>query len=111
MGPGGGGGCHHPHDFLIKNSKAHLTSGHFKRNHRVTITRNQRNHMDRSELFQLTARLRRAFPRVMDVLSICDEAERLSVPAARPSPAGVSGPKRDRAAYMRSYRARKNAGR
>lgn len=75
--------------------------------------------MDRSELFQLTARLRRAFPRHADVLAICDEAESLSrkgmVPVVsntepsemRPRLITGAAPKRDRAAYMKGYRARR----
>jgi hypothetical protein len=34
--------------------------------------------MDRTGLFQLTGRLRRQFPRLPDVLAMCDEAERLA---------------------------------
>lgn len=65
--------------------------------------------MDRTELFQLTARLRRTFPRHGDVLVLCDEAERLAVPAPtetfRSNPeTGLFRPKRDRAAYMRDWR-------
>jgi hypothetical protein len=56
--------------------------------------------MDRTALFQLTARLRRAFPRQGDVLSVCDEAERLATTI------GSREPKRDRAAYMRAWRSR-----
>lgn len=51
------------------------------------------------ELFDLTKRLRRAMPRNTDVLALCDEAERL---AGSPP----KGPKRDRAKYMRDWRAK-----
>jgi hypothetical protein len=60
--------------------------------------------MEKTALFELTARLRRAFPRVLDVLLICDEAERLA--NARAVPERVK-PKRDRAAYMRNWRAKR----
>jgi len=58
--------------------------------------------MTKSELFELTKRLRRTFPRVMDVLDLCGEAERLAL-AGQPI---AKGPKRDRAAYMRDWRAK-----
>lgn len=72
--------------------------------------------MDNIELFQLTARLRRFFPRHIDILALCDEAERL----VRKPPvidlrenAGMRGAmseaKRDRAAYMRAYRAKRRS--
>ena len=57
--------------------------------------------MNRHELFELTKRLRRAMPRHVELLSLCDEAERLAV-AGEPV---RKGPKRDRAAYMRDWRA------
>jgi hypothetical protein len=84
-------------------------------------------------LFDLTARLRRQFRRVLDVLALCDEAERLSkenravsdaiMEAASPRRVArapvtddmvtrnrtvTSTAKRDRAAYMRAYRARQH---
>jgi hypothetical protein len=75
-----------------------------------------------TELFDLTA-LRRQFPRVEAVLKLCGEAERLSkqlrstalptvtapeAPADNESRSTViNRPRRDRAAYMRAYRARK----
>jgi hypothetical protein len=55
---------------------------------------------DRSAIFEATARLRRQFPRSEDVLLICAEAERVVN-------AGRGAPKRDRAGYMREWRARK----
>lgn len=62
--------------------------------------------MDKAALFHLTARLRRTFPRVVDVLSLCDEAERL---AREPVRVERGKPKRDRAAYMRRWRADQKA--
>ena len=66
--------------------------------------------MERSELFGLTARVRRTFPRQPDLLALCDEVERLAAAsAAQKQVAGRAGstPKRNRAAYMRGYRASK----
>jgi hypothetical protein len=65
--------------------------------------------MDRAELFAMTARLRRSFPRHGDVLAVCDEVERLARVDEKPSVTIGGHPKRDRAAYMRDYRAKKRA--
>jgi hypothetical protein len=65
--------------------------------------------MTRSELIALTTRLRRD-TRSVDVIALCDEAERLSRPTPiesfQEAASGVfrAAPKRDRAAYMRGYR-------
>ncbi len=61
--------------------------------------------MEKSDLFELTKRLRRS-TRQPDVIALCDEAERLAL-------AGQSvakGPKRDRAKYMRDWRAKQKPG-
>ena len=50
-----------------------------------------------AELFNLIAKLRLAMPRNVLVMELCREAERLSIKRQ---------PKRDRAQYMRQYRAR-----
>lgn len=71
--------------------------------------------MDNAELVQLLARLKRTFPRQPDVLAVCDVVEGmmktvrqlLDAQALRSDPSGLSGPKRDRAAYMRDYRSGK----
>lgn len=63
--------------------------------------------MDNAELFQLTARLRRLYPRSEDVLSVCEHLERLVKSATMIKDAELLKsypPKRDRAAYMRNYR-------
>lgn len=62
--------------------------------------------MTKSELFELTKTLRRTFPRVVPVLDLCDEAERL-VLAGEPV---RRGPQRDRAAYMRDWRKKLKCG-
>jgi hypothetical protein len=78
-----------------------------------------------TDLFLLTARLRRAQPRNMDVLELCDRAERMARIAtasakvvSQPSVAnGVAAPmansankrKRNRADYMRTYMRRRRA--
>jgi hypothetical protein len=78
-----------------------------------------------TDLFVLTARLRRAQPRNMEVLELCDRAEQLARAAAasakvvsQPSAAnGVAAavantankPRRDRADYMRTYMRRRRA--
>ena len=74
--------------------------------------------MTGTELFVLTAQLRRMFARHGAILALCTEAERLSILVGRleqveaPTVAPVSdhhpkgSPKRDRAQYMRTYRAR-----
>lgn len=70
-----------------------------------------------ADLFALTARLRRNFPRHAEVLALCDEAERLShasvtngvtshVTNVTSQNGYVTKPRRDRSAYMREYRSR-----
>lgn len=54
----------------------------------------------------MTDRLRRMFPRHVDVLALCDEADRLQ---RELSQRGSRKPKRDRASYMRDYRSRKKS--
>jgi hypothetical protein len=75
--------------------------------------------MELLELYQLTGRLRRQFPRVQDVLDVCDELERLLRVTAKPvNKAGklsvtapivtpVNATKRNMTEYMREYRKRK----
>lgn len=60
--------------------------------------------MTKSELFELTKQLRRSFPRAVPILDLCDEAERLVLAGEAPR----RGPKRDRAAYMRDWRAKQS---
>jgi hypothetical protein len=78
-----------------------------------------------TDLFVLTARLRRAQPRNADVLDLCDRAEALArergalVSANAANASGVANskavraanvvnrPKRDRAEYMRQRRAKR----
>jgi len=67
-----------------------------------------------SEIYVLIARIRRAMPRNADVMVLCDELEgRVVTAVVTPVTPVVTmvtrnqPPKRDRAAYMRGYRARK----
>lgn len=67
-----------------------------------------------TDLFALTAKLRRNFPRLAEVLALCDEAERLSHASVTNGVTShvtilkgyVTKPRRGRAAYMREYRSR-----
>ena len=73
------------------------------------------------ELIVLIGRIRRAMPRNADVMVLCNELEgRVVTPVVTPAEVVASNqpcnqrnqPKRDRAAYMRSYRAaRREEGR
>ena len=72
--------------------------------------------MDRTELYHLTARLKRQFPRVMDVLDLCDWAEQqVRVATTQPSPVVTThvastscpvcdGRRQAKTAAMRKYR-------
>ena len=77
--------------------------------------------LDRAVIIGLIGRVRRAMPRNAEVMVLCDELERRVVtPVVTPTEVVTSNqpcnqrnqPKRDRAAYMRSYRAsRREEGR
>jgi len=73
--------------------------------------------LDRAAIIALIGRIRRAMPRNADVMVLCNELEgRVVTPAevvASNQPCNQRNqPKRDRAAYMRSYRAaRREEGR
>lgn len=67
-----------------------------------------------ADLFALTARLRRHFPRHVEVLALCDEAERLSHASVTSDVTrhvtNITSQEADRSrlgmAYMREYRSR-----
>jgi hypothetical protein len=70
--------------------------------------------LDRAAIIGLIGRIRRAMPRNVDVMVLCDELEgRVVTPVVTPAEVVTrcqpcnqrNQPKRDRAAYMRSYRA------
>ena len=69
--------------------------------------------LDKAELAETIARVRRAMPRNADVMAVCAKAEELSlllwrrqpamVVAQAAEPAKPSRPARDRRGYMRDY--------
>jgi hypothetical protein len=77
--------------------------------------------LDRAAIIALIGRIRRAMPRNADVMVLCNELEgRVVTSVVTPAEVVTSNqprnqrnqPKRDRAAYMRSYRAaRREEGR
>ena len=77
--------------------------------------------LDRAAIIALIGRIRRAMPRNANVMVLCNELERRVItPVVTPTEVVTSNqpcnqrnqPKRDRAAYMRSYRAaRREEGR
>jgi hypothetical protein len=61
-----------------------------------------------NEIAHIIGRVRRAMPRNDDVMTLCDELERRLVTRVVTPVVTAVTPKRDRAEYMRQYRAKQS---